>query len=468
MTALNRRDFLRGSATAAGRAVAGLTALNAFSSSSSGSSGVASANAAVRPEAQAGQGGYGRLHEAGPELLLPKGFSYRVIGVEDSMMSDGHKTPGRHDGMAAFPLPNGNIRLIRNHEVDNPPALNACLGSPLTAYDEGAGGGTTSLEIHPETREVVRDFVSLSGTWRNCAGGPTPWGSWLSCEEAFFGWESGFGQPHGYVFEVPSHQEELERIEPLTALGRFVHEAVAIDPATGIVYQTEDLFRAGFYRFIPHEPHTPARPGNLRAGGRLQMLAVKGSRQYDTRREQRIGRPMPVTWVPIDDVDPQGGPDDRSFVFEQGFAQGGARFSRLEGCWYGDGKVYIVATDGGSAQFGQVWQYTPTGPDSGLLTLIFESPHQNVLNRPDNVCVSPRGAVLVCEDGHARRQYVRGLTSSGRIFNIACNVGDESELAGVTFSPDGRTMFFNSQGNRERNTRAKTFAVWGPWRAGAV
>ncbi len=383
-------------------------------------------------------------------------------------MTDGKRTPARHDGMAAFPLPNGNIRLIRNHEVDNAPAMNACIGDPAVSYDIGAGGGTTSLEIDPVTREVVRDFVSLSGTWRNCAGGPTPWGTWLSCEEAFFGYESGFGATHGYVFEVRVDSEEVQRTEPLVAMGRFVHEAVAVDPTTGIVYETEDLFRAGFYRFLPKQPHTATTKGDLRAGGRLQMLAVRDRRQFDARTRPRVGRSMAVTWVDIDEVDPQGGPEDRSVVFEQGFAKGGARFSRLEGCWYGEGNIYFVATDGGEAQFGQIWQYQPSGPDAGVLTLIFESPHQSVLNRPDNVCVSQNGAILVCEDGHASRQYVRGITPDGKIFNIAANVGDESELAGATFSPDGQTLFFNSQGNKEKKTRAKTFAVWGPWHAGAV
>ncbi len=447
----------------AGRGVAGFAALNVLGFGVS-----APGRDTDRLIAGLGQGGYGPLKRAGRELRLPEGFSYRVIGIEGSPMADGNPTPPRHDGMAAFQLPNGNIRLIRNHEVDDPPAYNACIGDPSAAYDIGAAGGTTSLEVDPESREIVRDFVSLSGTWRNCAGGPTPWGSWLSCEEAFFGPESGFGEAHGYVFEVEAEQDGQGRPEPLVAMGRFVHEAVAVDPTTGIVYQTEDLFRSGFYRFLPNKPYSATERGDLRAGGRLQMLALTDRPKFDARKRQRVGRPAPATWVEIDFVDPQGGPDDRSVVFEQGFSRGGARFSRLEGCWYGDGCIYFVATDGGEKQFGQVWQYRPEGPNDGTLTLIFESPGERVLNRPDNVCVSPRGAVLVCEDGHARRQFVRGITPDGRIFDIAANVGDESELAGATFSPDGRTLFFNSQGNREKNTLAKTFAVWGPWHAGAV
>lgn len=463
MSRINRRVFLRRSADYAGRAVAGLAALNAF-----GACAPVGATAAPRPEAKPGGGGYGPLREAGDELALPHGFSYRVLGVEGSSMSDGYPTPGKHDGMAAFPLPNGNIRLIRNHEVDNTPRTGAATGDRSVAYDDGAGGGTVSLEVHPETREVVRDFVSLNGTWRNCAGGPTPWGSWLSCEEAFFGAESGFGEPHGYIFEVPVARERAERTEPLIAMGRLVHEAVAVDPATGIVYETEDQTRAGFYRFIPARPYRNGEGGDLRAGGKLQMLAVSDRRHYDTRRGQRAGRTLPVVWVDIREPDPQGGPDRVTAVFEQGHGQGGAIFSRLEGCWYGDGNIYVVATNGGNAELGQVWQYRPMGPDVGELMLVFESPRRSVLNRPDNICVSPRGALILCEDANERRQYVRGLTRDGQVFDIAANIANDSEVAGATFSPDGRTLFFNILGNRARDALGMTLAVWGPWEQGAV
>jgi secreted PhoX family phosphatase len=464
MADFTRRAFLRRSAAYAGGTVGGFASLEALAAWVAANRSLR----ATRPEAQLGTGGYGPLRAAGPELALPEGFSYRVIGVEGSRMSDGYLTPGSHDGMAAFALPNGNIRLIRNHEVANPPRANASVGDPATAYDPGAGGGTVSLEIHPETRELIRDFVSLNGTWRNCAGGPTPWNTWLSCEEAFFGHESGFGATHGYIFEVPAALERAERSDPLTAMGRLVHEAVAVDPDTGIVYETEDHFRAGLYRFLPHVPYRTGERGDLRAGGRLQMLAIRDRPRYDTRTGQRAGRPLPAYWVDIEEPDPQGGPDDHSVVFEQGYARGGALFSRLEGCWYGNGSVYFDATDGGDAKLGQIWQYRPTGPDDGILTLILESPHRRVLNRPDNLCVSPRGALVICEDANTRRQYVRGLTPDGRVFDIATNIANDSELAGATFSPDGRTLFFNFLGNPARRIRGMTFAVWGPWELGAV
>ncbi|GIW53260.1 MAG: hypothetical protein KatS3mg081_2615 [Gemmatimonadales bacterium] len=457
---MDRRRFLRYSAGLAGQAFVGVAALEALAACAS----LGNARSLAGP----GEGGYGSLERAGPELALPRGFQYRVIGVQGSVMSDGYLTPGQHDGMAAFALPNGNIRLIRNHEVANAPRPNAAIGNVSKAYDPGAGGGTVSLEVDPETRELVKSFVSLNGTWRNCAGGPTPWGSWLSCEEAFFGPESGFGKMHGYVFEVPAAAEELVEPMPLVALGRFVHEAVAVDPTTGIVYETEDYTRAGFYRFLPERPFLPGRRGDLAAGGKLQMLAVKGKPRYDTRNRQRMGEELPVIWVDIDDPDPQGGPEEVSAVFEQGYARGGAVFARLEGCWYGDGNVYIVSTNGGDAELGQVWQYAPSGPEEGWLRLIFESPSRRILNRPDNVTVSPRGAVVLCEDSGADRQYVRGLTRDGRVFDIAANLASNSELTGVCFSPDGRTMFFNAFGDARGRQPGMTFAVWGPWEQGAI
>ena len=462
MGKLDRRDFLKRSAGAAGGAVAGLTALMGFAAK-------AAAHELGPPEAEQGDGGYGRLRNAGPELQLPEGFEYRVLSVEDTVMSDGYIVPGKHDGMCAFPMPNGNIRLIRNHEVDFNPSLDVVAGDPTTAYDPAAGGGTTSLEVDPVTREVVRDFISLNGTWRNCAGGPTPWDTWLSAEEAFFGEESGFGKPHGYIFEVPATREAAEYTEPLVEMGRFVHEAVAVDPETGIVYETEDHFRAGFYRFLPNQPYREGNPGNLRAGGGLQMLAIRNRGRYDTSKRQRVGRTLPTEWIDILFPNPLGGPEVFNSVFTQGYEVGGARFSRLEGCWYDSGRIYFVATDGGDQDLGQVWQFEPTGPDDGELTLIYECRNRGTLKRPDNLCISPNGAILLCEDANMRRQYVRGLTKEGRVFDIVgCRIV-EGELAGVTFSPDGKTMFCNTLGHpRRKPPPAMTFAIWGPWERGAV
>lgn len=175
---MSRREFLAAGAGAGfGAALAGLSARNAMAVPSRD-----------RRQAGKGEGGYGALRPAGSELALPAGFTYRMFGVEGSQMSDGNPTPKAHDGMASFPLTNGNVRLIRNHE-DRDNALNSTVkGDPSTAYDSRGGGSTTSLEVRPDgDRELVRDFISLNGTIVNCAGGPTPWGSWITCEETTAG-----------------------------------------------------------------------------------------------------------------------------------------------------------------------------------------------------------------------------------------------------------------------------------------
>lgn len=277
------------------------------------------------------------------------------------------------------------------------------------------------------------------------------------------GVEHGWDRPHGYVFEVPMGAEGPVEPVRLPAMGRFVHEAVAIDPASGIVYLTEDAPRSGFYRFIPEVP------GDLRAGGRLQMLAIRGRPNYETGRGQHRDFPLPVSWVDIPDPDPAHAGREPSAVFDQGWARGGARFRRLEGCWYGNGRIYFNATNGGDARLGQVWEYRPRD-DGGRLILLFESTGPDVLNRPDNICVSPRGGIVLCEDGSGDI-HLRGLTPDGRIFDFARNLANRREFAGATFSPDGRTLFVNLQGDTAPGGpghRGMTFAIWGPWDRGVL
>jgi secreted PhoX family phosphatase len=444
MGPLDRRTLLRRGAAVAG-GLAAATSLQALTARGGGTD-AASAASLRAPDG----GGYGPLAPAGPELALPEGFTYVAFGRTGEPMSDGAPTPAAHDGMAAFAGPGATIRLVRNHELGP--------GTPFGpgAYDPAAGGGTTTLLFDPVTGTILDSRASLTGTIRNCAGGPTPWGSWLSCEETTVGPESGSGltRPHGYVFEVPAVAVDLPEPRPLTAMGRFVHEAVAVDPGTGIVYATEDRPTAGLYRFLP------TVPGDLAQGGRLQMLAVRKRLGYDTRTGQTVGATLPVWWANIDNPDPATAATNPLAVYKQGRTKGGATFARLEGAWFAGGRLYVNATSGGNAGLGQVWEYRPTST-GGELRLVFESPGSHLLDKPDNITVAPSGALLLCEDGGGF-DFLRGITLDGLVFDFGKNILNDSEFDGATFSPDGQVLFVNMQ------RPGITFAITGPWERGVL
>jgi secreted PhoX family phosphatase len=499
---LNRRQFFARSAMAAGATALGGGVFDALIARTA-----LAGQASVRGES----GGYGPLEAAGEDLALPRGFQYRVIANEGDLMSDGFPTPKAMDGMATFPLANGNVLLVRNHEDSQAGAtlrprpagstsssagilnnrLDTHYGPRAFAFDEFAGGGTVTLEVEPHgQRELVRQHWSLVGTLRNCAGGPTPWGSWLSCEESLESSSAtGYAQNHGYIFEVPIDTVPGIPAQPvaLRHLGRYAHEAVAVDPATGIVYETEDQGDgSGFYRFVPSTK--PTQPGDLAVTtGELQMLKVADAPGYETAINQTIGVDLPVEWVPITNPDPSPvsvvvSGQTLSAVFVEGLAAGGARFRRLEGCWHAAGRIFFISTNGGDMGFGQVWVYDPSRE---TLTLVAESPNHDVFDGPDNVCASPRGGLVFCEDATGT-QFVRGVSPSGDVFPLARNLRNSLEFAGACFSPDGETLFVNLYGRSterttlpyrapvqmvvgpERFERSATVAIWGPWRSGPL
>lgn len=398
--------------------------------------------------------GYGSLQKDPNGLLdLPAGFQYRAFSRTGESMSDGTLVPGAHDGMAAFAGARNTTILVRNHEL-SPNSSSKVAAPESQKYDPLCCGGTTTLIIGPE-RQLIQDYSSLSGTYRNCAGGSTPWGSWISCEENTStpannqpNDPSNVSKFHGYNFEVPAiKSKRVVNPTPLVAMGRFNHEAIAVDPRTGIVYQTEDRGDSLFYRFLPKQP------GNLQAGGVLEALKIQNMPQAITRTNFPVGEPRQVEWVRIEDFNPV-----EDTVRVEGFTNGAAQFSRGEGITYGNGEVYFTCTNGGNTGQGQVWRYIPgkSAREGRTIELFVEPNEQSVLENPDNVTVSRHGDLFMCEDGDGTNHIV-GVTPQGKLYQFARNATNDSEFAGVCFSPDGKTMFLNIQ------NPGITFAIWGPW-----
>jgi secreted PhoX family phosphatase len=322
----------------------------------------------------------------------------------------------------------------------------------------------------------VRDFISINGTLVNCSGGRAYNDvGWITAEETTSGPNHGYGKKHGYNFLVRADINAPEPAVALTAMGRFAHEAAVADQESGIVFQTEDSGNnSGFYRFLPDDPE------KLSAGGVLQMAKIKGVVNYDTRTNQTEGADLPVEWVTIDIPDPDPSTSTTS-CFAQGFAKGGARWNRLEGIFRGDdGSVYFVSTSGGNAARGQLWKLVPSSSDAGTLTLVFESPNSSVLDSPDNLCVTPSGAILFCEDdasgdsdthrlspGISDINRLVGMSRNGEPFEFAVNISSNSEFAGACFSPDGEILFVNIQGGNSAGS-GMTCAITGPWHRGPL
>jgi uncharacterized protein len=411
--------------------------------------------------------GYGPLIKDKNKIFdLPEGFSYKIISRTGDQMTDGLLVPASPDGMAAFQGTGNNTIVLRNHEINSgvsysygPFGKNNVLLKNIPSekiYDYGMNnipslGGTTSIVYNTKTQSIEKQFLSLIGTLRNCAGGPTPWNSWLTCEETVQIKNDFLAKDHGYIFEVPATEDiNLAEPLPLKAMGRFNHEAVAVDPETGIVYQTEDLHDGLIYRFIPDNP------GELISGGKLQALVVKDMPGVDTRNwnntEMIKGRNYIVEWIDLEDVD---SPEDD--LRYRGHNKGAALFARGEGMWYGNGKVYFVCTSGGRNKKGQVWSYTPLSENLGILNLFVEPNDSNLLDMGDNITVAPWGDLIICEDGTAE-QYLVGITPEGKIYKFGRNAISDSELAGSCFSPDGSTLFFNIQ------KEGLTLAVTGTWK----
>lgn len=403
-------------------------------------------------------------------LDLPQGFAYRIISSFGERMADGHFVPDRADGMGAFRLDGRRMALVRNHEL----AVKHGKGGPfrpsapggVPAFDRGSNGqplpgGTTTIIYDYRAGRVESQYLSLVGTIRNCAGGTTPWGSWLTCEEDVSrAGSGGLERDHGWVFEVPAARPGITNPVPLTAMGRFNHEAAAVDPRTGIVYLTEDRHDSLFYRFLPNQR------GALARGGKLQALAFRDRRLgADSRNWAGVTFPL-QSWRDVDWIDMAGVESPEDDLRKRGHALGAVRFARGEGIYFGDGELYFCCTNGGVAKLSQIMRYRPSRHEGqagersapGKLQLFVESTHSSMLSFGDNIVVAPTGHLIVCEDqyGVVVDNHLRGVTPNGGVYAFA-RLRDQTELAGACFSPDGATMFVNVYGP------ARTLAITGPW-----
>jgi secreted PhoX family phosphatase len=413
---------------------------------------------------------YGKLLNDPAGLLdLPAEFSYQVISSLNDKMTDGLSVPDRADGMGCFYIDSERVALIRNHELSPQHLTNATSTeySPedlKLAYDtlqktQPLPGGTSTIIYNHKQQHVEHQFMSLCGTIRNCSGGITPWGTWLTCEESVLKANNSLSKDHGYVFEVPADAQTMVKAEPIIAMGRFNHEAACVDPRTGIVYMTEDRDDSLLYRFIPHEK------GNLHAGGQLQALMVSQHPKLDTRNWDKVSiqknQSMAINWIDLEEA--QSPKDDLRL---RGFSAGAALFARGEGIHWGNNELYFCCTSGGAKKLGQIMRYVPSTHEGnvkeastpGELSLFVESENKESLNFGDNITVAPNNHLIVCEDQYTDQvdNHLKGVTPTGHTYDFA-RIRLQTEPAGACFSPDGSMLFVNLY------SPTTTLAITGPW-----
>jgi secreted PhoX family phosphatase len=451
---LSRRVLLERSATGLGLVIAGdITGLFGTGSARAGGHAMS---------------GYGPLIDDPAGLLsLPAGFSYEIVAESGvTTLETGEPTPSDPDGTAAFKGRGGGSVLVNNHEVSGgePFPVPAVTGF---VYDPACGGGTTTIEVDGRGRRV-REYVSLAGTLNNCAGGITPWGTWLTCEEA----EALGPIPHGYVFEVDPYNRDANRNpKPIKALGRYAHESVVVEPGGGNrIYLTEDAGNPNglLYRWTPPKACRRLGPGVLKGladdAGTLEAMRAftsAGTFVPDLSVATEPGTTYKVQWVAVPDRDAKAVSTRKQFTNDQI-----TRSRKLEGMWWEHDGAYFVSSfartaDGSAAQHdGQVWFIDPRRDTIELRLHFAYTPadQDNDPDGPDNITVSPYGGLILAEDGEGKSHLV-GSTPGGDVFFFARNDHpDDSEFTGPTFSHNRQTLFANIQ------SPGHVFAIQGPFR----
>ncbi|MEX0427894.1 alkaline phosphatase PhoX [Nocardioides sp. DS6] len=483
MTA-TRRSLIAGGAAGVGLAVAGAVPSLAEASPA----GRFRPGAAARPNTSSNPMFPPLVDDPKGLLALPAGFRYAIVtSAGETTLKEGPKTPSNHDGTAVFSDGRGRYKLIQNHEL----GAGSALGVPHvhgTVYDPGAldAGGCTVITTDAQGRNLG-EFVGISGTSTNCAGGPTPWGTWLTCEEtedkAGKAWSGNgrsgtYEKDHGYVFEVFHDGRKLPK--PIKALGRFAHEALAIDHRQQHVFLSEDASGPNglFYRWTAPRGFTMGPGLASRLGdddgtlAAMQILMPDGSVLPDVAylTSAQLGRPFPVRWKAV--------PDRLATTTStrKQFADGEVtRGKKFEGVWGTDKGVYVVNSFAFAESDlpadavphdGMVWFYDYADE---TIRLVAYFPHQEsaetgaaaryddlVFDGPDNVTVTPWGSLVLAEDGKGA-SHVLAATPYGPTQAIARNQLNDSEFTGPTFSADGKVLFVNMQ------TPGYTFAITGPW-----
>jgi secreted PhoX family phosphatase len=416
--------------------------------------------------------GYGALvPDPAGILSLPRGFSYKVVAkAGETLLDSGEPSPSDPDGAAVFE-DTTSWTLVQNHEIGGSETFGVPPLPGLT-FDPGARGGTTTIVMDKQGNRSA-EYVSLAGTHNNCAGGRTPWNTWLTCEETEQRKGGRFLEDHGWTFEVDAFDRDANlNPVPLKFLGRYSHEAVAVAP-NGTIYLTEDASgpHGLYYRWTPPTGFKPGK-GALRelalsdggdtAGSLQAMRCTKGTRPIaDLSEATQVGTTYKVTWVDV--------PDRLATTtsVRKQFATGEVTGSRkLEGAYWGDGGAYFVASfartsDGSKNEHdGQVWFYDPGNQTVTLKSIFGVNPDPDAdthYDGPDNIALDPNGGLILAEDGEGI-QHLVGVTTSGQAYPLARNDVSDMEFAGPTFTDDGEVLFACIQGD------GYTFAITGPWR----